>query len=257
MSVDYSKAAKYAVFCQEVYQNFDSIQFGGLSEKPFLINQSDTDTQCAILSNGSGATIVFRGSESDFDWKTNFEYRQEQAEFSETVIQDEIVAPQEQEKIYPYPGESSSGATMHRGFVRAYFSVRNQLHDYVRNHSITSVALTGHSLGGALATLGAVDIQYNFANQVSSLELYTFGAPKVGNDGFRDSFNRRVPNSYRFVYGMDLVPELPRWWQGYRHVDQEFRIGRRFTLNFLSARFKDHAISHYVDELKAMAARAV
>jgi hypothetical protein len=51
---------------------------------------------------------------------------------------------------------------------------------------------------------------------------------------------------------MDMVAELPRPWQGgYHHVDKEFRIGRRFSLNFVSDRFKDHAIARYIEVLKA------
>jgi triacylglycerol lipase len=250
MVVDYSKALKYATFSQEVYQNFSSVVFNGLAEKPVLISQASTDTQCAILPEGSGITLVFRGSESSFDWETDFDTQPERAEFDEQVIRGEIVA--KKDKVYPYAGESSSGALLHRGFVRAYFSVRGEIHEYVNTHEISSVTTTGHSLGGALATLCAVDIQYNFSNKVS-VEAYTFGAPKVGNDGFCESFNRRVPNSYRFVQGMDIVPELPRWWQGYRHVNTEFRVGPRFSLNFLSARFKDHAIDKYINVLKTKA----
>jgi predicted lipase len=249
MAVDYSKAVKCALFCQEVYRNFSTVVFDGLVETPVLISEDSTDTQCAILPENSGITIVFRGSDSSFDWQTNFEFKQERAEFEQQIIQQQIVAQQEQ--VYPYQQKSSSGALMHRGFVNAYFSIRDQIHEYVSNHEIASVTTTGHSLGGALATLCAVDIQYNFHNKVS-IEAYTFGAPKVGNDGFRESFNRRVPNSYRFVYGMDIVAELPRWWQGYRHVDAELRIGSRFSLNFLSARFKDHAIDKYIHLLKTM-----
>jgi predicted lipase len=161
------------------------------------------------------------------------------------VIQQEIKA--NDEKVYPYTGESSSNALMHRGFVSAYFSVRSQIHEYLESHPLTGIVAAGHSLGGALATLCAVDIQYNFAQL--EIEAYTYGAPKVGNDGFRDSFNRRVPNSFRFVQGMDIVPELPRWWQGYRHVDLEVRIGKRFDINFVSQRFKDHAIEKYIEVL--------
>jgi predicted lipase len=247
MAVDYSKAIKCAIFSQQVYQNFSTVAFDGVVDKPDLISQASTDTQCAILSEGSGIIIVFRGSESSFDWETDFDTQPERAEFDDKVIRSKIVA--DQEKVYPYAGESRSGALMHRGFVRAYFSVRDQIHDYVRTHDISNVTVTGHSLGGALATLCAVDIQYNFSDKVS-IEAYTFGSPKVGNDGFRESYNQRVPNSYRFVQGMDIVPELPRWWQGYRHVDTELRIGPRFSFNFLSARFKDHAIDRYIKELK-------
>ncbi|MGA7935599.1 MAG: lipase family protein [Kovacikia sp.] len=250
MTIDYTKALKCAIFSQEVYQDFAHVTFAGLAVKPVLISQDQTDTQCAILPDGAGITIVFRGSESKSDWETDFDTPQEQVKFDQQIIRGEIVS--NQEKIYPYPGDSSSGALMHRGFVKAYFSVRDKIHEYIRTHEISIVTLTGHSLGGALATLCAVDIQYNFASKVS-IEIYTFGAPKVGNDGFRDSFNKRVPNSYRFVHGMDIVPEIPRWWQGYRAVDQEVRIGQRFSFSFLSQRFKDHALDRYISTIKTKA----
>lgn len=251
MAVDYSKAKKYAVYCKEVYANFSGITFGGFTGQPFLISQASTDTQCAILSDGNLSTIVFRGSESSFDWETDFDTKPERAEFDQRVIRETIVGQQEQ--IYPYDDKSSSGALMHRGFTRAYFSVRDQIHDYIKTNAVSAIVVTGHSLGGALATLCAVDLQYNFSDTVTFLESYTYGSPKVGNDGFRDSFNRRVPNNYRFVHGMDIVPELPRWWQGYRHVDKEYRIGQRFSINFVSQRFKDHAIDKYIEVLGKMA----
>jgi predicted lipase len=254
MAIDYTKAAKYAVYCQEVYQKFSEIRFSGLTQKPILIDQKKTDTQCAILPDGTGITIVFRGSESSFDWDTNFATRQERAEFDRKIIQGEIVDQEDREKVYPYPDGSRSGALMHRGFITAYFSVRDEIHNYIKGRPISTAIATGHSLGGALATLCAIDIQYNFSDQVKTIEAYTFGSPKVGNDGFRDSFNRRVPNSYRFVHGMDMVAELPRPWQGgYHHVNQEFRIGRRWSLNIVSDRFKDHAIARYIEVLRSMA----
>lgn len=141
-----------------------------------------------------------------------------------------------------------------RGFAAAYLSVREQIHNYLRSHAVASVTVTGHSLGGALATLCAVDVQYKFSNKVT-LNVYTFGAPRVGNDGFRDSFKRRVPDSYRFIYGMDVVPALPKPWQGYRHVDEEYRLELRVSLNFLSQRFRDHKITTYITALKEVAAK--
>jgi predicted lipase len=215
-----------------------------------LISEPKTDTQCAILSEETAATLVFRGSESSQDWETDFNTTLERTQFDQKVVRELIVEPQE--KTYPYAGPSSSGALMHRGFVAAYFAVRDQIHDYIRNNAVSSVVATGHSLGGALANLCAVDIQYNFSDKVT-VEAYTYGAPKVGNDGFRNSYNERVPNSYRIVHGMDIVPELPRWWQGYRSVDKELRIGQRFSLNFISQRVKDHAIDRYIAVLKQSA----
>ena len=251
--MDYSKAAKCALLSQEVYQDFTpQLRFSEFADAtPKLIEQANTDTQCAILSDADGSAIyiVFRGSEKRLDWGTNVNFKQVQLEFQQKIVQEEIV--QEQEQIYPYQGESRSGAKMHRGFVDAYLSVREQIHNYLRSHAASRVTVTGHSLGGALATLCAVDIQYNFSN--IKIDIYTFGAPRVGNNGFRESFNRRVPDSHRFVYGMDVVPSLPRPWQGYRHVEQEHRLGSRWSMNFLSQRLKDHQISNYISALTMVA----
>jgi predicted lipase len=252
--VDYSKAVNCALLSQEVYRDFSKLRFSEFPDvTPSFIDQPRTDTQCAIVADATGSNvfIAFRGSEKRLDWDTNFDFTQEVVEFQTEVIEEKIV--EDREQVYPYQGASRSGAKMHRGFAAAYLSVREQIHDYVRTHAISGITVTGHSLGGALATLCAVDIQYNFSEQVK-IAAYTFGAPRVGNSGFRESFNRRVPDSYRFVYGMDVVPALPRPWQGYRHVDQEQRLGRRFSLNFLSQRFKDHEITNYIAALKQLAA---
>lgn len=249
--MDYSKALRCAILSQEVYGEFSQqLQFSGFPNTiPEFINGASTDTQCAILLDPTETSIytVFRGSENRLDWDTNLDFQQE-------AIQAQIV--QDQEQVYPYEDESRSGAKMHQGFTSAYLSVREQIHSYLRSHAASSLTVTGHSLGGALATLCAVDIQYNFSNLVT-IDVYTFGSPRVGNNGFRDSFNRRVPKSYRFVYGMDIVPAIPRPWQGYRHVDTEFRLGSRFSLNFLSQRFRDHQISNYITALEKLAAEAV
>ncbi|XHX78577.1 MAG: lipase family protein [Stenomitos frigidus ULC029] len=253
--VNYSQAVKCALLSQEVYQDFSQLQFSEFpNSTPDFFDQTSTDTQGAILADATGTTIyiVFRGSEKRLDWSTNFNLEQEKVEFQQEVVQEQIV--QKREQVYPYPGETQSDARMHRGFVAAYLSVREQIHNYLRSHAATSVIVTGHSLGGALATLCAVDVQYNFSSKVA-ISIYTFGAPRVGNQGFRESFNRRVPASYRFVYGMDLVPALPRPWQGYSHVDQEYRFGPRFSLNFFSQRFEDHKIANYIAALKALAAK--
>lgn len=253
--MNYSKAIQCAILSREVYQDFAQLSFSAFPNlKPVLIDQPDTDTQCAILSEGDAIYdaiyIVFRGSEKRLDWDTNFQFKQELFEFKQEVIREQIVNDREQ--IYPYSGKSRSGAKMHRGFTTAFLSVRDRIHDFLKTHSPSQVTVTGHSLGGALATLCAVDLQFNFPNQFS-IDVYTFGAPRVGNDGFTESFDRRVPESHRFVNGMDIVPALPRLWQGYRHVDKEHRLGKRFSLKFLTQRFVDHKIEHYIAALKQQA----
>ncbi len=246
------RAIQCAKFCQDIYQDLAfPFRFRGYpDEQPIVIDQPYTDTQCAILHLPSVdmAVIVFRGSQSELDWRHNIEFTQTKFDFDQEIIQGQIVSPHERQQLYPYKNGSHSGAKMHRGFVKAYLSVRDRIHAYLNQVSLSQVLVTGHSLGGAIATLCAVDVQYNFGYR-TSVEVYTYGAPRVGNAGFRDSYNRRLPRSYRFVNGMDIVPALPRYWQNYRHVDSEIRLGKRFSFRFISQRFRDHAIANYLAAL--------
>lgn len=252
--VNYDKALLCARFSQIIYQDFLKLK-GFPDRSPELINLPETDTQCAIFndSENDNIYIVFRGSDRRTDWDLNLSFEQRVFEFKKEVIQGQII--QQQEKVYPYSGGSKSGALMHNGFTTAYLSVRDQIHESLKQRTASRVTATGHSLGGALATLCAVDVQYNFGDRFQ-VDSYTYGSPRVGNDGFQESYNKRVPETFRFVYGMDVVPALPRVWQGYRHVDKEFRLGERFSINFISQRFKDHAIERYIAAIEPLAQKS-
>ncbi|QOV23637.1 lipase family protein [Anabaenopsis elenkinii] len=253
MEINDSKALTMALASQEIYKDFEVISngfFTNWSSPPYLINIDTTDTQLAILNDTHETTIVFRGSESRLDWKTNLNFRKQRKEFFQQVIEKEIIA--EDEQIYPYSTGKKSGALIHRGFANAYLSVRYQIHDYIQTNQVSRLTVTGHSLGGALATLCALDLQYNFNSTLSDIEVYTFGAPKVGNKNFYQSYNKRVPQTHHFIYGLDIVPSLPRWWQGYFYAPQRIRLSSRWKLNFLSAQIKDHCIASYIRWLEKL-----
>jgi hypothetical protein len=59
--------------------------------------------------------------------------------------------------------------------------------------------MTGHSLGAALATLGAS--RYGNVQGV-----YSFGSPRVGNDVFKEKFDVKT---YRIVNNDDIVARVP------------------------------------------------
>jgi triacylglycerol lipase len=46
-------------------------------------------------------------------------------------------------------------------------------------HFTASIFVTGHSLGGALATFAAADIKRSIGS--SKITIYTYGSPRTGN----------------------------------------------------------------------------
>lgn len=89
------------------------------------------------------------------------------------------------------------------------------------------VYLTGHSLGGALATLAAFDAAATeFASgSVEGLTLYTFGSPRVGNGAFAAAFDRAVPDAWRVTNANDVIARIPRAI-GYRHIGHAVGLKR-------------------------------
>jgi predicted chitinase len=80
-----------------------------------------------------------------------------------------------------------------------------------------TVAITGHSLGSALATLYALE---NVRRQlVHSPIICTFASPRVGDSTFVGAFNALGMQSWRFANTSDIVPLLPPQFLGFEHVD--------------------------------------
>lgn len=83
------------------------------------------------------------------------------------------------------------------------------------------VVATGHSLGGALASLAAGYLRA----QGITIDLYTYGAPKVGLQGFADYITSTSKGqNFRVTHKNDPVPKLPPALLGYRHPSPEYYI---------------------------------
>ena len=91
---------------------------------------------------------------------------------------------------------------VHSGYWRAFGYVKDsiglKLKDYADDYQIY---FTGHSLGGALAT---VALKYFSSN--ASGACYTFGAPPVGTKDFENNIKTPL---YRIMNHLDVVPGLP------------------------------------------------
>jgi len=72
---------------------------------------------------------------------------------------------------------------------------------------VTSLTICGHSLGGALVTLLALDVAANttFSHPIA----YTYASPRTGDPSFADTYNQVVPSTVRIANRFDLVPKLP------------------------------------------------
>ncbi|KAJ1855185.1 hypothetical protein LPJ57_007338, partial [Coemansia sp. RSA 486] len=105
--------------------------------------------------------------------------------------------------------DSIPGSRVHRGFLRGYLDARDQVMDNLKNlaskYPDYNIALVGHSLGGARATLALLDISIEMPDLLPRLGLYTQGQPRVGNKDFADAVNVvKVPKS-REVYEYDIA----------------------------------------------------
>jgi hypothetical protein len=158
------------------------------------------------------------------------------------------------------------GGDVHSGFLSAWRAVRDEIKDHAfqAKSSKKQIIFTGHSLGGAIATLAHA--QARSWGLVTA--CYTFGAPRVGDRDFAREYERERLHElhYRMVMEGDPVPGLPPAWLGFRHVGSEVyatskghlqappgNMGRLFkTLARVVRRERDHSLAAYEEALSSM-----
>lgn len=122
--------------------------------------------------------------------------------------------------LNPYPNVAN--AYVHAGFYDSYQSVqdevRNATKELIAKVNPTRIAVTGHSLGAALAILCAADLASLYKLPVT---VYDFGSPRVGNTYFVSYFQSVVHTTYRIVNQADMVPHLPPKNLGFAHLTRE------------------------------------
>jgi hypothetical protein len=164
---------------QEVVKLLDDI--GWLLKD--IITDSGTST-CAVVFESPAAisgehkpirVVVFCGSNEALDWKMNLQAGQTNL---------------------------SGLGRVHQGFLSSVRSISSELLS-VLGSGTAPVILAGHSLGGALATLMAFEIQ----QQISISACYSFGCPRVGDKQFVEAL-ASMP-FYRIVNNCDPVTSIP------------------------------------------------
>lgn len=157
---------------------------------PSVINSGGSDRINAALvgKNAAGIIVAFRGTipptdvDSIPDW-----------------LEDFFVEPT---ACGVLPGK------VHSGFCHDIQSIISSVTAAVKalDPSPNEVFVTGHSKGGALASLGAyLLIQAGVAVQ----QVVTFASPRTGDPDFRAGYQKVIPNQIRYENYGDLVPLVP------------------------------------------------
>lgn len=150
----------------------------------------ETQTGFAILGQGQKKyqghhVIAVRGSRTTPDWLTN-------ANFGVAT--------------------SYNNSSVHIGFNDTFSSMRpaleKRLGRQIREARTKTVHCVGHSLGGALASLIADWVKAEFGCKVN---LYTFGAPRVGLSGYARKSTFNIDRHFRCTHGADPIPLVPLW----------------------------------------------
>jgi hypothetical protein len=185
-------------------------------EKLCFLENDITDTQVAIWRDARRKRVViaFRGTEQT-KWKD--------------LQTDLMLVPAglNPERI---GGDFKQEVQVHSGFLSAYDSVRiriisllkmtiGYIDDVTEREDKWHVYVTGHSLGGALATLLALELSSSQLAKRGAITvtMYNFGSPRVGNKQFAEIYNQKVKDSWRVVNHRDIIPTVPRL-MGYCHV---------------------------------------
>jgi hypothetical protein len=107
------------------------------------------------------------------------------------------------------------GTRVHQGFHRylhtVWWYVNQLVGAYRKDHPTQDICVTGHSLGGALATLA-----FAYLHDPAT-SLYTFGCPRVGDRAFCDQITAaaRTQRCYRVVDNQDVVTHVPLFAAGF------------------------------------------
>jgi predicted lipase len=106
------------------------------------------------------------------------------------------------------------GTVLHDGFLKAYNAVKEEILATLERLT-KPLYVTGHSLGGALASIAA----YSLESQGRPVAAcYTYGSPRVGDGNFARTLEKTPV--YRLVNSTDVVPRVPLKAQRYVHVGQ-------------------------------------
>ncbi|KNG87440.1 putative lipase precursor [Aspergillus nomiae NRRL 13137] len=168
--------------------------------------------------------VSFRGSNSVRNWIKNFQFW--------TV--DEPGPKGLWDKLFgsdkPQQGNDICSCSIHSGVYRSWELLKDDvmaaLTQAREKHGDYHVVVTGHSLGGAIATVAGAYLR----TKDIPCDIYTYGSPRVGDARFAEFVSTQPGITARITHGYDPVPSLPPmslfgiYDLGYRHTWPEYWV---------------------------------
>lgn len=172
--------------------------------------------------------LVFQGSQEPEDWMTNMTIKK--AEFFDK--KDEV-----------HQGFYDSLQLFLKTVSNKEFNTKNKK-SYMINKDIDflnddcKIILTGHSLGGAIATLVGCYL-HDMGIKKENMTIYTFGAPPVGTKEFCKSYENKL-DLYRVFNEKDIIPKIEKI-TSLKHLGEEIELH--------SNENEIHSCDEYIDNL--------
>ncbi len=154
--------------------------------------------------------------------------------FSLLFLSNDVIADL---KFFHSSFDKKTNVSVHSGFLEEINKLWNSISADIKQYASTiPVWVTGHSLGGAMATLAGM--KYKFE------AVTTFGEPRVGR---KINLAFQAKNHVRYVNGNDPVTKLPpKFFSYYQHHGDKISI--RDHDGSTSAIY-DHSIIYYSENI--------
>jgi triacylglycerol lipase len=173
-------------------------------EFPFANFISDDNATCFTLARDDVLYIVFRGTDSRKDILDDINI---------------IKVPMDLENV-----DEHKRPKVHCGFLTQFRKLDKDIRLELKVHEDHDIVITGHSLGGAMASLASLAYAHLYPDR--SIACRTYGSPRVGGKLFRKMFHEKIKDNQRYVNLDDPITMLPSPWR-FKHLSKLEYINKK------------------------------
>lgn len=148
--------------------------------------------------------VYLQASEGAVDWKNNLDF-----------------------PAVPYRTEESGRWYAHRGFLRVWKSIEQEIAPILADRSIESIVTVGYSHGAALAVLCHEYVFVHREDLREQIQGHAFASPRVYWGFHTKAYHTHWERFFVYRNLDDLVTHLPPALFGYSHVGHMIILGKR------------------------------